>query len=836
MRMQREPFARMHPSLNPDLIITDLPYKILDQLAGLLDIPDGTNKPYWKALIAVIPGNIYTDVQINRFSMDGLRLNGGSSALSLLRDLGNRHNKTVKQLASYLNKLHYEQALKLIKSPEQLEIIQQPVSSNVVAGETAVFTCEARGFPYPRYQWYRAYTRHPNGDIIYEEVDGAADAILDLPQVSHDQSGGYCCKVYHLPQGGQNYVFTEWAYLTVLQVPVSPETASPPSSLGLQNQIHAKPIIVEQPEARIEVTLGRELTMSCRASGCPKPNYQWYRIELDPKSGISTKNPIKGFTSHMLEFAQANSSDMGRYICHAYNSVGEDWSSEVTVSVATVAETVKRRCRIEILRNPCSVVCVPGMDQKFECVASCPSSKLFYQWFKNDQILEEETSHQLCFDRIQMSDAGVYFCRVIAENNQSEDSERATLHVPSVVHQRTFTASDKVALLIANEDYRSAVQLVAPGSDMHKLALKLTCEMDFKVVSLLNLSLAEMRKALDIFCTLLNNGVYGLFYFSGHGFEHDGQTYMVPSDAASGHLPEECLCAQEVQDKMQSRDTALNCILLDICRKLNENAQGPTKKYHPIVKGNTVFGYAAQTNSEAYEVKSAGYAVFTHYLVKRIHEIENVFILLYKILEDVKKDKDAGNRQFPALMGDLNEGRTLMDVISYTGRTTEFNSRQIAWENAHKLPQDMRVESKFGSIVLIQYESQFSNVMHIVTMVLDHMCPVKCDAKLGHFPLQLDIKVDEEFRKMEIDGRVCDVRCRVTKVQNVQKLERDLTFRLILTSTNLQGQKYTEEHSITIDKPLISEVWLLDTEGYPDSTSYSESSSYPESTSNSLLS
>ncbi|XP_071482159.1 uncharacterized protein [Diadema antillarum] len=160
MRMQREPFARMHPSLNPDIIITDLPYKILDQLAGLLDIPDGTNKPYWKALIAVIPGNIYTDVQINRFSMDGLRLNGGSSALSLLRDLGNRHNKTVKQLASYLNKLHYEQALKLIKSPEQLEIIQQPVSSNVVAGETAVFTCEARGFPYPRYDNHMVCVYH----------------------------------------------------------------------------------------------------------------------------------------------------------------------------------------------------------------------------------------------------------------------------------------------------------------------------------------------------------------------------------------------------------------------------------------------------------------------------------------------------------------------------------------------------------------------------------------------------------------------------------------------------------------------------------------------------
>ena len=60
----------------------------------------------------------------------------------------------------------------------------------------------------------------------------------------------------------------------------------------------------------------------------------------------------------------------------------------------------------------------------------------------------------------------------------------------------------------------------------------------------------------------------GLFYFSGHGFEHDGQTYMVPHDAPTGYLPQDCMCAQEVLEKMQSRQTALNVILLDICRKL----------------------------------------------------------------------------------------------------------------------------------------------------------------------------------------------------------------------------------------------------------------------------
>ena len=73
-----------------------------------------------------------------------------------------------------------------------------------------------------------------------------------------------------------------------------------------------------------------------------------------------------------------------------------------------------------------------------------------------------------------------------------------------------FLATDKVALLIGNEDYRTGERLVAPGNDMAKLADKLQSEqMYFKVVSLLDLTLKEMRKALDIFCSLLNEGVYG---------------------------------------------------------------------------------------------------------------------------------------------------------------------------------------------------------------------------------------------------------------------------------------------------------------------------------------
>ena len=51
---------KMHPNFDPEMVITKLPFKIMDQLSGLLDIPDGSGRPYWKALIAVLPDDMYT--------------------------------------------------------------------------------------------------------------------------------------------------------------------------------------------------------------------------------------------------------------------------------------------------------------------------------------------------------------------------------------------------------------------------------------------------------------------------------------------------------------------------------------------------------------------------------------------------------------------------------------------------------------------------------------------------------------------------------------------------------------------------------------------------------
>ena len=71
-----------------------------------------------------------------------------------------------------------------------------------------------------------------------------------------------------------------------------------------------------------------------------------------------------------------------------------------------------------------------------------------------------------------------------------------------------ISAQDKVALLIGNEHYRTENTLPAAAIDLRTLSGILT-RMHFKVVTLLDLYKEEALNAVNTFCELLDEGVYG---------------------------------------------------------------------------------------------------------------------------------------------------------------------------------------------------------------------------------------------------------------------------------------------------------------------------------------
>lgn len=128
------------------------------------------------------------------------------------------------------------------------------------------------------------------------------------------------------------------------------------------------------------------------------------------------------------------------------------------------------------------------------------------------------------------------------------------------------TARMKVALLIGNQRYQKMTPLISPENDIRELHRLLEEELDFKVISLVNLTHAEMMQALEKFYELLAvSGIYALFYYSGHGFAGDNRDYLVPVDATLPLYRNLNINVEGIIKQMQNK-LSRAIVVLDCCR------------------------------------------------------------------------------------------------------------------------------------------------------------------------------------------------------------------------------------------------------------------------------
>ena len=86
-------------------------------------------------------------------------------------------------------------------------------------------------------------------------------------------------------------------------------------------------------------------------------------------------------------------------------------------------------------------------------------------------------------------------------------------------------------------------------------------------MSLVDLTLSQTTNAVNYFCGLLDNGMYAILYYSGHGVEVNKTTYFVPIDADERDLKVEQLNNSDlIMNKLQSTSAKV-IIVLNCCRE-----------------------------------------------------------------------------------------------------------------------------------------------------------------------------------------------------------------------------------------------------------------------------
>lgn len=610
--------------------------------------------------------------------------------------------------------------------------------------------------------------------------------------------------------------------------------------------------ITVQPQSQ-QATVGGRVVLTCRASGPPGLSYQWFR----------GKEEILNETGSTPDLALCPLAlvHQGHYICrvnHGENCIFSQWAHVRCVYSAGCSSSLfpGSVSGLLITHQPQSQAVSEGDTLFLECNAEAnPPAQ--YEWYHNTVPMKQHKTRSLKIPCVTTEHRGQYRCKVfnlyheawtdtatvtigpssitdaswveVYRGLDSQEVNRSTSKpgiqpiqvVDSPSSTKHFHATDKVALLIGNMNYLHHTQLCAPIADVHEMTNVLR-QMDFKVVSLLDLNWQEMHSAVTEFLLLLDKGVYGLLYFAGHGYENYGNSFMVPIDAPASYTSEHCLCVQNILTRMQEKETGLNVFLLDMCRKRNPNDDIIVQPGLIKVTANIVFGYATCVDAEAYEVRreDVSNGIFISFLKRRVCEDEKVTVMLDRVAEDMGRCEITRGRQALELRSNLSERRSLTDQIQTSECSASYSARNLQWAVAHVLPKSLCLQFDCGVKVQLGFAAEFSNVMVIYTRILEKPKEIaSCSAQLTDFPedVDIDLKKSNQETLLEAGSLLLikenlpspEVPSLYTRIRSLQRLRSELTFTVCLhyTYSNMD-EEVQERQPVTVGKPLVSKLNL----------------------------
>lgn len=264
-------------------------------------------------------------------------------------------------------------------------VTQPPELLELCLGETLLLTASPReswpplpgsGEPDPgernEFQWFR-------GD---RAIDGATNAVLEIPNVGRDRAGQYRCRLTD-PCG----TVTETRVTTV--------------------RVGGKPEITRNPESR-SVCPGDDAAALLFFTSDYPATVQWFRVALDGagQASLGSLTPVEDGASNELRFPSMRPDQNGFYRARVSNRCGEVWTPVIRMTAG-----------VWLQAQPMSTtndVCTPWT---FRVVASGKGT-LTYRWRRNGEAMNDAgrisgvEGRDLGFSTLRYLDDAAYDCVV----------------------------------------------------------------------------------------------------------------------------------------------------------------------------------------------------------------------------------------------------------------------------------------------------------------------------------------------------------------------------------------------------------------------------------------
>jgi len=208
----------------------------------------------------------------------------------------------------------------------------------------------------------------------------------------------------------------------------------------------------------------------------------------------------------------------------------------------------------------------------------------------------------------------------------------------------------KVALIIGNSNYKSSSKLKNPTNDADLMEATLK-QLKFETFTYKNIDHQKMMEAVKAFALELNGADVVFFHFAGHGLQHEGKNYLLPTDISLDNGPVdlqfEALNAEIIMQIFEyTNKESLNIFILDACRSnpytsWARDTGGGLAELKP--KNGTVIGYATSPGAIAFDGDGDN-GVYTNELCQQLlvnQRIEDVFMNTRIIVEEKTQGKQS---------------------------------------------------------------------------------------------------------------------------------------------------------------------------------------------------
>ena len=180
----------------------------------------------------------------------------------------------------------------------------------------------------------------------------------------------------------------------------------------------------------------------------------------------------------------------------------------------------------------------------------------------------------------------------------------------------------KFAMLVGNDEYK--IHPLKNAVNDAKAVTKTLESLGFDCICLQNIGLLDMVDELQRFGEKLHMADVGLFFFAGHGFQHEGKNMLASIDINFDIDSETTMKAKsaellDVVKTMNSSGVSVKIIILDSCRSSLTCGRGMSSSqiaYVPTSKGS-IIAFSTSLGQEARDGKS-NHSVYTEALLEHI--------------------------------------------------------------------------------------------------------------------------------------------------------------------------------------------------------------------------